>query len=305
MNGRKEMKMNNQRSCYSSSALELLYGALKEHGIPSPKCIRNIGFTRWGKNGRYWATAYHDGYCFGDFVNGFSSCVFSKKLESNWKEYRNSINEIAQDQSEEQMKRYEAVACLASQIWERAKPCNSHPYLQKKGIKYHALKTSDAGKLIIPAFSYDNKISTLQYINTDGEKRFLKNGRKQGCFHSIGELKNRILLCEGYATAYSIHEATKELTICCFDAGNLIHVAEKFRNHYLNSEMIICADNDITGIKKAKEAGEAINAVVVFPIFKNRSTNPTDFNDLHQLEGLETVRKQITGAFNYGGCNDE
>lgn len=39
-----------------------------------------------------------------------------------------------------------------------------------------------------------------------------------------------------------------------------------------------------TGIEKAKEAGIVINAVVVFPIFKDTSTNPTDFNDLHILK---------------------
>ena len=76
-----------------------------------------------------------------------------------------------------------------------------------------------------------------------------------------------------------------------------MHVAKKFRNHYPNTEMVICADSDHIGIKKAKEVGKIINAIVVFPIFKDISTNPTDFNDLHRLEGFEAVKEQITKAF--------
>lgn len=294
MNNKLTSKETHSHYNNNFTALELLYDAFREYGIPNPMHIKNSGFTRWGKNGRYWLTAYREGYCFGDFVNGFSSCIFLKKQYNKhnlWKKLH-VVNQAAQTQrtkSAEQREQNKIVAQFATQIWKNAKPCENHPYLQKKGIEPHDLKISDDGRLIIPAFSYDNQISTLQYINSNGEKRFLKDGMKQGCFYPIGKLKNRILLCEGYATAYSIHEATKELTICCFDAGNLIHVAAKFRDYYPDIEIVICADNDSykdrnTGIEKAKEAGIVINAVVVFPIFKDTSTNPTDFNDLHILK---------------------
>lgn len=292
----------------NSITLELLYKAFREYGIPNPTHIKNSGFTRWGKNDRYWLTPYREGYCFGDFVDDFKSCVFPKHWynnQRNWNKIPQDIDKIVQAQKLED-EEHEKIACFASQIWERAKPCEDHPYLQKKGIKSYSLKVSDDGRLIIPLFAYDNKISTLQYINADGEKRFLKGEKKQGSFYPIGELQNRILFCEGYATGCSIYEATNELTICCLDAGNLIHVAEKFRDYYPNIEMIICADNDSykeknVGIEEAKETGLTVNAVVVFPVFKDTTTNPTDFNDLHGLEGIEAVRKQIIPAFENGG----
>ncbi len=297
----------------NTSVLELLYDALAKYGIPIPRYIKPSGFTRWGKNQRYWATPCNDGYCFGDFATGFHQFVFPKKHYSrlDWKESQKLKRwemEKAKALAEQQL-REEKAAELASQIWEKAKPCGNHPYLQKKNVKSHFLRTNDDGKLIIPAYSYDNKISTLQFINLDGEKKFLKNGRKQGCFFPIGVPSIRILLCEGYATGCSIHEATKELTICCFDAGNLIHVARKFREYYPKKEIIICGDNDSgkeknTGIEKAKEAGKEIGSAVVFPVFKDETTSPTDFNDLQNLEGIETVRTQIRGAFSKGDSND-
>jgi hypothetical protein len=35
----------------------------------------------------------------------------------------------------------------------------------------------------------------------------------------------------------------------------------------------------------------------VFPVFKDVSTKPTDFNDLAILEGIATVYKQVSRAF--------
>ncbi|MBO7642400.1 MAG: toprim domain-containing protein [Alphaproteobacteria bacterium] len=295
------------------SSLELLYDALDINGIPTPRHVRSSRFTRWGKNQRYWATPCNDGYCFGDFATGFHQSVFPKKRYSklDWKESQKLKRwemEKAKALAEQQL-REEKAAELASEIWKEAKNCENHPYLQKKNVKSYGLKLTHDGRLIIPAYSCDNKISTLQFINLDGEKKFLKNGRKQGCFFPIGVPSIRILLCEGYATGCSIYEATKELTICCFDAGNLIHVARKFRECYPEKEIIICADNDSgkeknTGVEKAKEAGREIGAAVVFPVFKDETASPTDFNDLQNLEGIETVRKQIEQAFSKGGSND-
>lgn len=48
-----------------------------------------------------------------------------------------------------------------------------------------------------------------------------------------------------------------------------------------------------TGRQKAEEAAQKYGCSVVFPQFKNTDTKPTDFNDLHLLEGLDTVKEQI------------
>jgi putative DNA primase/helicase len=50
------------------------------------------------------------------------------------------------------------------------------------------------------------------------------------------------------------------------------------------------------GLEAAIEAAKAVSAKLSAPQFKNIFTKPTDFNDLHQLEGLETVKTQIENA---------
>ena len=50
------------------------------------------------------------------------------------------------------------------------------------------------------------------------------------------------------------------------------------------------------GLTKATEAAKTIRARLAVPQFNDTTTKPTDFNDLHQLEGLDTVKTQIENA---------
>jgi putative DNA primase/helicase len=62
----------------------------------------------------------------------------------------------------------------------------------------------------MPLCDWNGTLWNIQFIFQDGAKKFMKAGRKQGCFHLFGELTPRSPLCvtEGYATGASIHEAT-------------------------------------------------------------------------------------------------
>jgi putative DNA primase/helicase len=64
---------------------------------------------------------------------------------------------------------------------------------------------------------------------------------------------------------------------------------------YLKSSLLITRDNDCwkernVGREKAEEVARKYGCTVLFPIFKNTETKPTDFNDLHLLEGLTAVK---------------
>lgn len=68
------------------------------------------------------------------------------------------------------------------------------------------------------------------------------------------------------------------------------------------SPILIAGDDDRgnaqnTGRIKAETVARKHNCRVVFPKFKNLSAHPTDFNDLHALEGLEAVSRQINASF--------
>jgi len=52
------------------------------------------------------------------------------------------------------------------------------------------------------------------------------------------------VVCEGYATGATIHEATGLAVIVAFDAGNLLPVARFFREKKPDWLIVIAADND-------------------------------------------------------------
>ncbi|MFI3120597.1 MAG: toprim domain-containing protein, partial [Methylococcaceae bacterium] len=122
----------------------------------------------------------------------------------------------------------------------------------------------------------NNELVNLQFIDADGVKRFLAGGKKSGCFWWIGQKSEKILIAEGFATAASIHDDTGHLTIIAFDAGNLEPVAQVIRQRNPKTEMIIMADNDISGIgqSRARLAALATNCkYIVCPV------SGMDFND--------------------------
>lgn len=50
------------------------------------------------------------------------------------------------------------------------------------------------------------------------------------------------------------------------------------------------------GLEKAKAVAQEYGLKMAIPQFQDVSSKPTDFNDLHQLEGLEEVRHQVEAA---------
>ena len=106
----------------------------------------------------------------------------------------------------------------------------------------------------------------------------MKGGKAQGacCFIGDMQLGDIILVCEGWATGASLHEATGHFTIVAFSAGNLKAIARQARKHYPGSEILICGDNDLNGVgnKAAQEAAVAIGGKCILP-----ATPGQDFND--------------------------
>src|SRR5271167_2046054 len=114
--------------------------------------------------------------------------------------------------------------------------------------------------MAIPAYDADGKLWSIQYVAEDGEKRFARESRKDGCFHvvgstdPVGDLNNAdaIVVAEGYATAATLKSLHAEAGdalgrvafVAAFDAGNLPHVALALHGRYPGAAMVIAADND-------------------------------------------------------------
>ena len=181
----------------------------------------------------------------------------------------------------------------AVEIWRKAEQ-GEHAYLGRKGIGGYGVKVY-AGVLVVPVRDSYGVMHGLQFISADGTKKFLKGTAKKGCYHSIGWPDDALYICEGYATGASIHEATKQAVAVAFDAGNLKPVAEALRLKLPDLRLVICADNDRwtdgnPGMTKAKDAADSIGASMIYPPFEDADGKQTDFNDLHQLRGIDAVR---------------
>ena len=201
---------------------------------------------------------------------------------------------------EERAHRRCEVADVALNTWEGSCTEGNSSYLERKGVETFGLRF-ESGNLIIPIRDIDGKLWSLQWIKPNGRKRFLKGGRKKGCFHHIGVLADGqpILITEGYATGASVYMATETPTVIAFDAGNFDSVVEALRKAYPNSSLTIAGDDDCwkennVGRQTAESVGAKYRIAVIFPKFKNTDSHPTDFNDLHLLEGLESIKFQLT-----------
>ena len=241
---------------------------------------------------------------------------------------RKAESEAKRQAAEAEQQQAKAKAQRTAQtIWRNSKPATTdHPYLLAKGItdtaaiaglRQNQYKGDD--NLVIPVL-HDNQIINLQTINQDGGKRFLSGGQVQGGYAFIGkseDVEKGVVIAEGWATAASIHQATSKPVIIAFNAGNMVTVAERLSQTLpQHTPVIIAVDNDAsqTGIKKAEQAAAFFGerATSIQPEFtmtqiqqyqrgkgvdvQGRPPLPSDFNDLHQLAGIETVRDQMNAG---------
>jgi putative DNA primase/helicase len=281
--------------------------ALTNANIPVPsKDTETFKIVRWGRNNRYWLKKFDGGYVFGDFVTGLNDHVFERNLKGErLKNAQNCMLKAYAHVKPLSIPINEHAASVAQNILTYSQQCaTNHEYLAQKHVLAHGLK-EHKGAIVIPAYDINGKLWTLQFIDTEGKKRFLSGGKKRGCFFPIGSLDNaeRVFICEGYATGATVYETINEPVVVAFDSGNLKPVAQALREKYSNIKIIICADNDCyhetginPGLEKAKEAALDTKAIVIYPAFKDSSTHPTDFNDLLILEGRETVKEQLDVA---------
>ena len=175
---------------------------------------------------------------------------------------------------------------------------SNHPYLVRKGISAPPnLKMKD-GKLVVPAYDSDGDLRTIQFIDGEGNKRFLKDCQLHGAAFTLKGAaggSESLYLAEGLATGISVWlalDGRAEVKVC-FSAANLVHVASSLKGH----PIIICADNDRftpgnPGLTKALEAAKVVGGRVALATFEDGQSG-TDFNDLHQVRGLDEVRRQL------------
>lgn len=238
------------------------------------------------KNG--WYILYCDGVsagAFGSWRTGFKG-TWCAKAENTLsaverREFSDTIKRAQKAREAEEKTRRNVAKGKALATWESAPPApDDHPYLVRKGVGSHGLRLYRK-MLVIPLQDSYGVLHSLQFIDGQGNKRFLSGGRKKGCHFLIGSPVDSLCIAEGYATAASIHESTGLPVGMAFDAGNLLPVAQALQSKFPDVKITLCADNDENtpgnpGLTKAREAAAAIGAFLAFPPCAG------DFNDLYR-----------------------
>lgn len=169
----------------------------------------------------------------------------------------------------------DAASKRAAGLWHRSRPAiGDHPYLRRKQVRaygIHALRQ----QLVIPVRDAAGALWSLQFIGPDGVKKFLTGGRTRGCYFAIGRPAGVLCVCEGYATAASIFEATEYATAVAFNAANLEPVALALRTKFPDTRIVLCADNDAQtpgnpGLTAATRAAAAVHGAMAVPYFKEQ-----------------------------------
>jgi hypothetical protein len=117
-------------------------------------------------------------------------------------------------------------------------------------------------------FNEEGKLSSIQYIGEDGDKKYHAGGATSECYWSLGEPGKIIYIAEGFATAATIFENTNEHTIVAYSASNLVPVTRIIREKFgAMQEIVIVADNDVSGVgqKYADQASAKYGAKVIVP----------------------------------------
>lgn len=180
-------------------------------------------------------------------------------------------------------------------------------YLTRKHVLGYGVRFDQDNNMYIPYRDNNGYIQTVQTITSQGQKRFATGCKKVGSYHKIGfyavdkykeNYTEYILIGEGYATMASVYMASYYPVVIAGDAGNLSHVVFNLSIKYPNAKLVICADNDITGLSKAQICQVKFDCKVITPIF-SQEFHLIDFNDLHLLNGINAVKTQIIEQLRY------
>lgn len=182
---------------------------------------------------------------------------------------------IREQSEKEKRDRYKAAADKAAVIWPKLPDNGASNYLNKKRVGAYGVRFS-RGSIVVPVRDVAGTLRGLQWIDPSGDKKFLTGTEKRGGFHLIGDSpapsdKEAVLwIAEGYATAASVFMATGQSCVVAFDKGNLGPVCLLLREKLPYARLAIAADNDCEtdgnpGVVYARQAAEAVGAVVVVP----------------------------------------
>lgn len=256
-----------------------------------------------GEFGVGWFRSFKHGASAGQTVK-FVSSQSGKMTPEEKAERRKRIDAAKREQEKKEEARQKRQARLAKRLHRAVQglpSAEAHPYLQRKKVKPYGVRVR-RGEIIVPVYQTDGLIWSVQRITADGGKWFMSGGRVMGGYYPIpaedGD-KSTLVIAEGFATAATVREVTGSATICAFNAGNLMTVAQGLRKKYPEARLVIAADNDRftkaenVGLVKARQAAGVVGGFVIYPEFPENDAHGTDWNDHVNAHGPDQLRDKM------------
>ena len=262
--------------------------AMRDAGIPTDKEITADGklhrvHVEGDKTGtRNCWYVLHDGNhpagAFGCNKRGISGKWRANQKRERLTEHdRTQIEAACKARAMEQERGYSDAAAIGERILQRATgDASQQAYIARKGVRPHGVKVNEHRSLVIPIYSsVDGQLQSVQFIDSNGNKKMLTGGRVTGgCFpfsdvpYFWVNAESRLGVCEGWATGATLAESLPTTAIfAAFSAGNLGNVATALRARFTTAQITVFGDNDVsgTGQKYAIDAAVDVNGFVAIP----------------------------------------
>ncbi len=194
----------------------------------------------------------------------------------------------------------------ADAFWARCVPASlADAYVHRKQGKPEGVRVYPAsappliiksqsmtGYLVVPCWSGD-KLQTLQFIPpVPGDKLNLPGASFNDGFFTVGEITDRVYICEGIGQAWAVNQATGAAAVVCFGAGRMATVAKALRDKHPTAALVIVPDKG-KAEQAAKIAADVAGQWVAMPADKPSNY---DCNDLMLEHGTDSLRDLLEAA---------
>jgi len=307
---------------------------MQEHGLEPPEIIIPGKLHRFPTNSKRgddagWCRQFSDGQAgvFGCWRSGLVGTWFASDTptQASRAETQAAIAATKAEREAHLALVGAETARLARELWNAGTEATTHPYLRRKGVALAAAVAREInqaaavevlgytpwarnealqGRLLVLPVQRDGAMVTAELIDEHGRKSALRGeGTRSGSFwatQSMPEQAEHLIIAEGVATAASCAMATGWAAVAALSLGNLKKVCEAMRQRYPGADIVLAADVDKSAgepMPQALEAARAVKARLAVPVFRGaRREKDSDFNDVHQGEGLLGVKTALEAA---------
>ena len=186
-----------------------------------------------------------------------------------------------------QQKAAKARASLAARTrWDKASTnTDGNAYLTKKGVIAHECK-SEGENLLLPIYGPDGDLQSVQSIAPDSGKLFHTGAPTKDGRMMIGIHMGRTIICEGYATGASIHDAVPDQVCIAFSKGNMHVLARELAGQGVS--IVLAADTNAAD--EMRILAKELDCPLAIPI------EGSDFNDQATANGIDSVASTFAKA---------